>query len=276
MTRVESLICNRPIQERVREARKLGSKKARNVIFASTMKLTGAVQPPRAFKSNWKDLPVTVHDESLLTPLMPRLASSSNRVTLGTFLGFPELHQNVTLMISGLARKGKSELAKYCCMELAFMYQSSDTDPRFIQVTTIDALRSSQHYMEPGVPVLLDDIGGDDEINGQIIYSTVSIWKSILQCKDAVQNRGRNDDIQWAARQPKMLTTNCKGLKDWIETMFPRTKKEHTDAIYMRVAETDYITESLFAHASALSGSQHFLPMQLESGAARAMLGDLF
>jgi hypothetical protein len=54
----------------------------------------------------------------------------------------------------------------------------------------------------------------------------------------------------WAPREPKIMTTNCGSLEDWIQTMFPRTKKEHLHAIYMRVAETDYIEESLFANAS--------------------------
>jgi hypothetical protein len=109
---------------------------------------------------------VTVHDRSLLTPLMPRIGEvGSNKVSLDTFLKCPELHQNVTLLIPGVTRKGKSELAKYICLLLAFKYQKAEDDPRFIQVTTIDSLRSNQGLMVPGVPVLLDDIGGDDTID---------------------------------------------------------------------------------------------------------------
>ena len=72
------------------------------------------------------------------------------------------------------------------------------------------------------------------------------------------------------------MTTNCVGLEDWIQTMFPRTKKEHLHAIYMRVAETDYIEDSLFANASAPQGSQKFLSKQMDSEAANDMMATLF
>ena len=58
--------------------------------------------------------------------------------------------------------------------------------------------------------------------------------------------------------------------------MFPRTKKEHIHAICMRVAETDYIEDSLFANASVPQGSQRFLPTQVDSEAANDMLAALF
>ena len=58
--------------------------------------------------------------------------------------------------------------------------------------------------------------------------------------------------------------------------MFPRTKKEHLDTIYMRVVETDYIEDSLFANASAPQGSQTFLSKQMDSEAANDMMATLF
>ena len=65
---------------------------------------------------------VTIHDQSLLTPLIPQ-DGSGNAVTLKTYLDFAELHQNVTLFLPGKSRKGKTELAKYICMRLAIKYQ---------------------------------------------------------------------------------------------------------------------------------------------------------
>ena len=58
---------------------------------------------------------------------------------------------------------------------------------------TLDSLRSNQALVLPGVPLLLDDVGGDDN-DQQLIYSSVSMWKTILQVKDATQNRARNDN----------------------------------------------------------------------------------
>jgi hypothetical protein len=110
----------------------------------------------------------------------------------------------------------------------------------------------------------------------QLIYSSMGMWKAILQVKDAVQNRGRNDDIMWAARQPKVMTMNCNHLGDWISTMFPSAKKQHTDAIWMRIAECQSIQESLYAQASASSNSQRFLPSILNPEEAANATNDLF
>ena len=123
---------------------------------------------------------------------------------------------------------------------------------------TLDSLRNVQASMLPGVPVLLDDIGGENS-DLQLIYSSVSMWKAILQIKDATQNRARNDDLCWAARQPKIVTTNCKDLDDWIETMFYRAKDEHKKAIRFRVAEVESITDSLYKHEHAPNQSSSFL-----------------
>ena len=83
--------------------------------------------------------------------------------------------------------------------------------------------------MLPGVPVLLDDIGGDDN-DHQLIYSSISMWKAILQVKDATQDRARNNDLMWAARQPKVMTTNCDNLDDWIGIVFREASTQGGDS----------------------------------------------
>ena len=234
------------------------------------------VQPARAFKPEWADIQVTVHDASLLTSDIPRIGGgSSNRVTLGTFLHYEQLHQSVTLLMPGLAGKGKTELAKYICLLLAHCYQDAESDPYFIFTTTLDALRAVQDLMQPGVPVLLDDMGGDLN-DAQLIYSSTSIWKSILQINNAVQNRGRNDDIRWAPRQPKVMTTNCDDTDTWIQTMFPHAQKNHKDAVKRRLAAIDAINESIFRESSAGAGDQHFLPRQMNRQEAAAAIQNLF
>ena len=67
----------------------------------------------------------------------------------------------------------------------------------------------------------------------------------------------------WAARQPKVLTSNCKDLADWIDTMLPRAKQNHKDAIPPRVAECEPIRDSLYSGCVAQAVSQHFLPKQM-------------
>ena len=271
-TKLEELLCIDRIESRVKELRKLSGRIISNVIYASRVKELGQVQPETAFKPMWKRIPVTVHDESLLTPTMPRIGTS-NKVTLETFIEFKELHQNVTLLIPGVTRKGKSELAKYICLLLALKYQG--TNARFLMTNTLDSLRNNQSIMLPGVPVLLDDIGGDSD-EDQLIYSSVSMWKAILQVKDATQNRARNDDLMWAARQPKVLTTNCENLEDWTTTMFPRCKSNHSEALRLRVAEVETIKESLYANASAPNGAQTFLPSEMSTQEANEAILNLF
>jgi len=243
-------------------------------IYASKVKETGTVQPESVFKPSWRTLRITIHDRSLLTPLMPRVGDqTSNVVTMETYLDSPGLHQNVTLFITGEPRKGKSELAKLICLLLAFKYQAGD--PHFLMTSTLDALRASQALMLPGVPVLLDDIGGDED-DAQLIYSTVSMWKAILQVKDPSQIRGRSDDIMWAARQPKVISSNCKDLADWVNTMFPRAKQNHKDAISPRVAECEPIRDSLYSGCVAQSSSQNFLPAQRSTREAADAVKDLY
>ena len=173
----------------------------------------------------------------------------------------------------GVTRKGKSELAKFICLQTAFKYQG--TNARCLMTNTLDSLRNNQSIMLPGVPVLLDDIGGDSD-EDQLIYSSVSMWKAILQVKDATQNRARNDDLMWASRQPKVLTTSCENLEDWTKTMFPRCKPNHSEAIKLRVAEVETIKESLYANASAPRGSQTFLPSEMTTQEANEAIRNLF
>jgi len=269
LSELERLLCNEKIESRVKELRKLSSKVVTNVVYASKVKETGQVQPEKVFKSTWKKLLVTIHDRSLLTPLIPQ---EGNKVTLETFLNFPELHQNVTLFIPGDSRTGKTELAKYICLLLAVKYQNED--PRFLMTNTLDSLRTNQALMLPGVPVLLDDIGGDDN-DQQLIYSSISMWKAILQVKDATQSRARNDDLMWAARQPKVMTSNCLSLEDWIGVMFPRAKLSHKQAIVLRTAEVQTITGTLYSNSSAPSGSVSFLSSQMSSEAAIESIASL-
>jgi len=252
---LEGHLCNSAIESRVKILRKISNYSSTNVIYANRIKETGQVQKITAFKSTWNKLLVTIHDRSLLTPFMPR--RDGNKVTLQTFLDYKELHQNVTLFIPGNSRTGKTELAKVICLVLAMKYQKED--PLFIMANTLDSLRGNQSLMLPGVPVLLDDIGGDGGEDQQLIYSSTSIWKAILQIRDATQCRARNDDIMWASRQPKVLTTNCTNIEEWIGVMLPRAKGNHKDAIILRTAEMETIKESLYSSTSAPSGSGTYL-----------------
>jgi len=179
----------------------------------------------------------------------------------------------LTLFFFGITRKVKSELAKHICLRLAL--RCGGEDGYFIMATTLDVLRENQGLMKPGVPILLDDIGGDPD-GKQLIYSDVAMWKAILQVKDATQNRARNNDLKWARRQPKVLTSNALTFDEWITSMLPTSRKNHTDAIKRRCATVETITESLYKSSFAPEGSACYLPEQMDTAAVNSTLGHLF
>ena len=80
----------------------------------------------------------------------------------------------------------------------------------------------------------------------------------------------------WATRQPKVMSTNCENLDDWIEVMFRNVKPAHKEAIRLRTAEVQPITNSLYVNGTAPTGSSSFLPSQLSSEAAAEALASLF
>ena len=61
-----------------------------------------------------------------------------------------------------------------------------------------------------------------------------------------------------------------------MQTMFPCAKPEHKDAIKLRVAEVEQITESLYSSSSAPAVSQIFLPRVMEEAEASDAIASLF
>ena len=271
LAQLEQTLSSKAVENRIKEMRKLNGRMNSNVIYLAQNSEDRLVQPASVFKPSWRQLAVTIHNKSLLTIDMPRIGNTANKVTLETFINFQQLHQNIALFIPGKSRTGKSELAKHICMRLACLFQSFE-DTKFVLVNTIDTLRNNQSVMRSGVPALLDDFGHGGSKDAQLIYSTVSMWKSILQGQNPSQNRGRCDDISWAARQPQVITTNCTDLEDWIGKMFPGCEDNHKEAIVLRVAEVGSITESLYVHATAPSGTQSYLQARLSPAEADALM----
>jgi len=145
MTAAENYISHRQIEPRVREFRKLTSGKSEMVIRLSDPNILGLVKKPQAFHEKCKHWPVTIHDTSKLTIEIPRLGNATNVVSMETFFQYPELHQELSLIIPGERRKGKTEYAKLKALELAYIYVPDD--PYFIFATTLDSLKSVQAYM---------------------------------------------------------------------------------------------------------------------------------
>ena len=185
-TSLEEVLCDQRIESRVKDLRKISGRLITNVIYASQAQ--EHVKPPDAFKDSWRNLKVTIHDTKLLNVTIPRCSGEGNKVTLETFLAYKELNQSVSLFLPGKSRTGKTEIAKLLCLDLAMRYQQGDEeDTKFIMVNTLDSLRNCQACMLPSVPVLLDDIGSGEDNDTQLIYSSISLWKAVLQVPNASQ-----------------------------------------------------------------------------------------
>jgi hypothetical protein len=268
-SQLELCLADASVESRLKELRRHTGTATSNVIFAETARSLGLVQSASVFVDSWRSLPVVVHDVSLLKPYMPRVGTCGNAVALETFLKYPELHQEVSLIMLGGSRLGKTELAKFLCLCMAVMY--SPDSAYFIFAQTIDTIRENQSLMKPGVPVLLDDIDPDNR--SQIIYSDLSMWKSILQVSNPSQNRARNVDLKWAARQPKVLTSNADSVDEWISKIDARGLPAHKLAVKMRVAELR-VSELLYA-TRAGSSSVERLAVAFNSNDAQARLAEL-
>lgn len=100
------------------------------------------------------------------------------------------------------------------------------------------------------------------------------MWNAILQTKEATQNRARDDDLLWAAHQPKVITTICHTLEEWLGTMLPRATSNHQEAIIVCVAEWETIIGAVYVHEVAPSGSTSYLRNE-STAAARELVASL-
>lgn len=121
---VEKHLAYATVESRLVNLRKLKGVNVYNAVFAT--KPRPMVQKPSVFKDIWKQLEVTVHDASLLPDSVPRIDARPNLVTLESFVMCQELHQNVSLLLLGRTRLGKTELVKMLCLHLALMYHPVD------------------------------------------------------------------------------------------------------------------------------------------------------
>jgi hypothetical protein len=203
------------------------------VIFQN--KIHGIIQSVDAFVPGWQSLPVSLADASII---------GASATTLGEWMGNPTLHQNVSLLMRGATRCGKSELSKLIAMIVAMQY-SNTGNAHILFLTTIEAAKDCKDYMAPGVPIILDDIDPSD--TSQLVHTSLGMWKAILQGTNPFTTRARNQDINWCRRQPKIITTNAPDVDSWLGKMGITSDRSHVAAIEMRLADCE-IPGSLWAN----------------------------
>ncbi len=191
----------------------------RNVFDASNVK--NHVQPRSAFSHAVFDLPMQVLDTSLL-------ANSDENTTLRSYMDNWDIHQNISLLLLGATRCGKTELAKFISAYLSMKYKGNKFSIVF--TNSLDVLKNYQSDMTSGAWVILDEMEPWSE---QLVHSTATTWKTILQCKDPASSRARHADVEWSSRMGKVITSNCKTFEEWLG---PVARGEHARAIQMRLA----------------------------------------
>ena len=191
------------------------------------------VQPVSAFIDGLWDLEVIVPDLSLCP---------AGRTTLRTFCQEPCLHQNLTLLMHGPTRLGKTEAAKLLSFGLSSRYLD---EPCVFFLNTVDSVRSVQAFLKPGHVLLLDELDGG---SSQLVHSDCNFFKVLLNPVNNGAVRGRCDDIQLPPRMMRVVTSNSDTVESWVEPM-SHTGRDRA-AILQRLAGCN-VTHRLYANSEA-------------------------
>ena len=227
------------------------------VIFQN--KMHGSIQSIDAFVADWESLPVRLADASII---------GSSTTTLGEWINNPSLHQNVSLLMRGATRTGKSELSKLVAMLVAAQY-NKDGYAHILFLTTIEAAKECKDFMAEGVPIIFDDIDPSD--TAQLVHSSLGMWKALLQGSNPFTTRARNQDINWCKRQPKIITTNAPDVDAWLGKMGITSDRSHVAAIEMRLADCE-IPGSMWANPVQQNPEVSLLERQQSAADAKSSI----
>lgn len=133
------------LRAQLRELRVLRNAKD-NALAINLKNRAQHIQPLTVYVHDLLQRPIVIHDASLWP---------SGRCTVGEFFETPELHLNLTLLIHGGTRLGKSEVAKTLCYAASVQYHGHNACIWFMN--TIDSLRTVYRQLLPGHVVLFDE-----------------------------------------------------------------------------------------------------------------------
>ena len=200
------------------------------------------IQHRSVFNDTWMSLPLELTDSSLAPGISP---------TLADFIELPGLHQNITLLMLGETRLGKTELAKWIAMLLSRKYLRDMASVLFIN--TIEAMKPLP--LVQGAVIIMDDVEPWSE---QLAFSDPAFWKSLLQSTNSADLHARYSDISIPSRVMKIITSNCVNVAEWMGKLC-KNKPEHTNAISKRLAVCRF-EQSVYAGAASTQASGSFMP----------------
>ena len=173
------------------------------------------VQQSGQFNNIFLGLALEFADRSVWPYDLPECA-----LTCGDWFAYPELHGSLTLLVSGLPRKGKTEVCKTNLFKLGL--RRSPDNARMAIFQTIDQARDVQ--IGASDVILFDDIDPSDHQN--LVHTSSGIWKNILQVSQLCQFRCRNKDATIPVKVPRVVTTNLDSLNQFVACV---AGNNHTD-----------------------------------------------
>ena len=222
-------------RQEISRLRELSNKEAgaeqANVVTLRNVRLH--VQPSSQFNNIFLGLALEFADLSVWPYDLPE-----GGLTCGDWLAYPELHGSLTLLVSGLPRKGKTEVCKTNLFKLGL--RRSPDNARMAIFQTIDQAREVQ--IGASDVILFDDIDPSDRQN--LVHTSSGIWKNILQVSQLCQFRCRNKDATIPVKVPRVVTTNLDSLNQFVACV---AGNNHTDrsATLMRLAHVR-VEQSLY------------------------------
>jgi hypothetical protein len=214
------------------------------------------VQSRSAFIDGLLDLEVCIPDQSLCP---------GGRTTLREYCEESNMHQNLTLLMHGPTRLGKTEAAKMLAFALSSMYLDSDACVFFLN--TIDSIRSIQQFIKPGHVLLLDELDGG---SSQLVHSDCNMFKVLLNPVNSATVRGRNDDIELPPRVLRVLTSNAESIDAWAAQAAPRLRDR--DALTQRLA-CCHVSSRLYSNMQPPAAAQNRGMLTVRRGFDDAMQG---
>ena len=129
-------------------------------------------------------------------------------------------YETFALVLHGAAFAGKTPCAEGLCAYLSKAYakEMGNEHPYFIKTSTIDALRKAMPYLNPGTPVLLDEVSPSAKRGSRPSSSTSEVVK-ITTVADSTVVDARYNDIIIGEQVPRIFTANAPSPEAWFDEL---------------------------------------------------------
>lgn len=119
-----------------------------------------------------------------------------------------------SLVLLGPPGRGKTRLMEAMLAQIAMGEQADPAEAYFLVVSSPDALRKAQSLFQPGVPLGLDEFMAS-EARGNRPPPTLAMMKNVLEVHSASTMDARSNDLAFASRQARIVTSNARTHNQW-------------------------------------------------------------